>query len=551
MPTLPAFYAENVTVVFATTKSVRGNIVSDLTGNTVTGIQVQNCTTARVKNNKSLRIRSKTNTSRGFYFDNITDLLAVYNVASRCDTGISIGSITTLNFYNLTAHNCTTCVATNSSGSFFNIAFSAYEDWRNYKNNTGFSVTPGATVSYNYVIHYNLGDLDVGTVSAGSTVSEQQILYMDEPNDDLTPDHISVLVNAGTDNPLRTSSPDIGGIESDITTELTADRKYHYELLDNSFWDIDNDVSGEVTFIKSYQSRILANSEAAEQTVERDFYIKTADSTERFREVFPAFRKYASATKFRKRVTDLWYATQNGGTLFSLNNSIGGYNLFPSFFRRIEDVDAGWVIAESYVGEDNWLMGMEALKYGIEIDVLGTSTMSTATSGEAYSNVMASIADLGPTRWFLHDEPQPTSYLLFTDMWNNFENCTLTNMIYNDDFNISPDVALTNGQVLTPLIPTATITATGAPSGAVEISLLDRIWSETTTRTIDYRVGDSAPTMGTWQSITVPISSQLTLLRDYVQFRIIISNILRRTDYEFLGIALKPWFRERSFTPRE
>jgi hypothetical protein len=258
--------------------------------------------------------------------------------------------------------------------------------------------------------------------------------------------------------------------------------------------------------------------------------------------------RYASQTKFHKRVMDIWFSGLNPAVVQSYQNGIGGYNFLPSFFKRMEDYEDGWIIGVSYIAHDNWLNSMEDLKYGIGIDVLGTSTMNQATSGECYNNVMKSLADIAPVRWFLHDQVQPPGYLIFTDMYNSFEDCPLSNMHYNDDFNISIIEEGTDGRITTPLIRTDTLVASGSPSGFVEVSLLDRTYSENITREFYYRQGTSEATMPAWEEITDWIGGVLTLDQPYVQFRIDVTNVIREIDYEFQGIGLRQYSSARDWT---
>ena len=545
MPQLPAFYVDNVQVTASKTTMVRGNVVSDIYGANITGIKITNADTVRAKNNQVVRLRA-TGQSTCYSTETCGDVLFVYNVASRADRGLNFTTITTLNVYNATVHNCTEHILTDSAGTFRNIALSAYETNKYYYNCTGFVISGGVTVDADYVRYMNLSALSSGnTFSAGSDVEEDEILYMDEPNDDFTPDHISVLVKTGTDNPLRVTDPSIGGIQSGITNEVTADRNYQYSLIDNDFWDVQNQKSPEMSYIKAFQSRGLANSEIAEKTVENDIYVKTMDSSLRFSELYPMNAYYANATKFNKRVVDMWYAGQNVGTLTAYNNSIGGYNLFPSFFKRMEDVDEGWIIAESYVSDNNYLIGMEDQKYGIEIDVLGLSTLSTSASGECYNNVMKSVADIAPVRWYIHHEPEPPGYILFTERWRNFESCTLTNMKYNDDYNIDLDYIDNNGNLVTPFIDTST--AGVSASGNVELSVLDRVYSDNVTRRIYYRQSSDEG----WTEVTHPIGEVISLTTSAIQFRIVVEDVIRIVDYEFMGLCLRPYFIARDWTQQQ
>jgi hypothetical protein len=536
----PAFYIDNVRVLTSQTTFVRGNVVSDLVGDTVVGITAINNDTLRAKNNRVVRVRSPLGQATGFNIQNSTDTLLVYNVASRTNTGFSFSQITTLDVYNLTAHNCNLCATVAASGDFYNIAFSAYEDNSLYKVSNGFRIDPPFSINLDYCIHHNLANLvQSGTVNQGSNVSNNQILYFDEQNDDLTPDYISILVNSGTPNPINANNADIGGLESEITDEETADRKYWYNLIDNSFWDIDNEKSVEATFIKAFQSRVLADSQLAARKVKYDSRIKTADSNDKFAPLYPMNMRYQNKTKFMKNVMDMWYSGQNCGTLQAYQNSIGGYNLLPSFLKRMEDYEECWVIGSSYIDYDDWLLGWEEYKYGIGIDVLGLSTLSQGASGECYNNVMRTVADIAPVRWFLHDEVQPSGYVVFTDMYNGFENCTLTNMFYNDDFNISTETVGASGQILTPLISTLSLNVSGTTY--TELSLLDRVWSENISRTVYFRQGASVGTMGAWEEISDLIGGIISINSAYIQFLLTVDGVLRQIDYEFMGLALRPY----------
>lgn len=552
---LPSAYVDNVRLIKNDTTIVRGNRVSDCVGPTVTAYTLSNCENLLAKDNQAVRIKSRLKSGIGFHISNCTTVTMLYSVASRVNTGFYFNSIGTLNVYNLTAHNTMRAAYCAATGTFRNIALSNIVGEAQYKAGTGFTVVAGYSVDLDYVYYWGLSALVAsGTVTEGDNITEEKILYLDEPNDDLTPDYLSVLNNSGTNNPLRVSNPDIGGVESSITTETTADPDYIYSLIDNSFWDIDTKMSGEMSLVSSLQSRVIAAAENDTYGVLRDLHIKTAESMTRFAEIYPVNARYANKGKYKKRVMDMWYASQNPATLSSYNAAIGGYNLFPSFYKRMEDYEDGWIIGESYLNYDNWLNSYTGLKYGIYVDVLGVSTMNQATSGECYNNTMRSVADAAPVRWFLHEEVQPPTYYMFTDRYNGFENCTLTNMRYNDEFNIEIDVTGQSGKVLTPLIPTLTSAASGisteglAPTGNVEISLLDRMFSENIERDLYYREGNTTTGLSAWSQILYPIGGNFSLSSKYVQFKIDVSGVLRHIDYEFTGFCLRPYTQSRDFT---
>ena len=539
------FYVDNVNVDNADTIFVRGNKVSDCYGNTVKGISVKQCVNVRMKNNSVVRMRSWTKNSIGFELIDNNSVVAIYNVASRCNKGFFFRYLSELYVYNLTSHDCTTHVHSYVNGYFYNVALSVLQDWKDYNNSTGFLLEGTAEIYVDFTYYYGLKDFSSGgTAHLGSTVEEKHLLYFDEQNDDLTPDHISEAVKAGTTNPLGTTDPSIGGIQSPITDEYTADRLYQYDLIDNSFWNVEDDYSAEMSFIKAFQSRILANSESATKQTVRDFYIKTASSTLSFSEVYPTYTYYQNASLFKKKVMNLWYAGQNVGATFSYNTAIGGYHLLTSFFTRLEDWADGWVIDVSFVDENNYLLGREAQQYGIGIDVLGVSTMSKGASAECYTNTMECVADIGEVKWFIHDEVQPPNYVMFADLYNGFENCVLDNMFYYDDLAIAINQVETDGQILTPLISTEGLNISGTPSGSVsgyvELSTLERIFSENVTRTMYYRVGDTSSSMSSWTTISRPIGEILDLDgKEYIQFKLDLSGILRQIDYEFLGLCMR------------
>lgn len=543
------FYVDNVRLLYTDTCFVRGNVVSDCYGHNITGIEVKNCDTARVKNNKVFRMRA-TSHSDGFKFTNISDLLAIYNTSSRCHYGFNFSNITTLNVYNLTSHNCNQHVVSSAAGNFYNIALSNFKGHSTYKNAVGFAPAVGVTLTVNFVIYKDVGTLvgGSGTVHQGSTISEKDILYIDEPDDDLSPDYISELVESGTSNPLNVVDPAIGGIEPLLKGGTTSNKAYYLNLIDNSFWDIYNPKSGEISFIKAFQSRILANVECATNSVENDYYIKLMESVLRFAELYPMNAYYQNTSKFRKNVSDMWYSGQNCGALTAYNNAIGGYNLFPSFFKRSEDYADYWTINESFINHDNWLLGNEDQKYGMVVDCIGISTLTRGASAECYHNTMNSVGDLAPIRWTLHEEVQPSTYLLFTDLYNGFEGCTLTNMLYNDDFNINIEDVDQNGEIITPYISTESIATSGHAASGVELSTLDRIYSENVTRIMYYRQGDAPSSMGPWTEIIHPIGEVIPLNYNYIQFKITVENVLRIIDYEFIGLCLRPYTSSRDWT---
>jgi hypothetical protein len=547
---LPAAYIDNVRLVSSKTISVRGNIVYDCYGENITGIKIDSCEDVIVKNNKCVRLRSNGGIGRGYHISNCEETNLIYNVSSRVDVGFDFSSLTELIIYNLTSNNTDICIRTDSDCTIRNLALSSSKEWKLYKNNLGIFTLGSSSADVDYLIYSGIGTLYSGSATFGSTVSEKRILYIDEENDDLTPDYISVLVNTGTANTVYSTYVDTGGVRSPVTVEQTAKIKYFYSLLDNDFWDVENEESAEVSFIKSIQSRAFASAETEFNVSKNDYYIKTMTSSNGFASLFPANMRYQNASKFNKRVADLFYATQGPGVVASMQTGIGGYNVYPSFFRRIEDATFGWILAQSAVDVDNWLLGYDGIRYGIYVDVLGTSTLSTATSGECYNNVMDCVADIAPVKWFLHNEPQPTGYKLFTDMWNGFENCTLSNMQYNDDFAISPTQEDQDGNITTPLISTigVVVTGTSVSGDNVEISLLDRIWSENIRRKLYYRQGTSSSNLTAWEEIRETIGGHFLITNPYIQFKITIENLPRKNDYEFIGLCFREYSIARDFT---
>jgi len=539
---LPKFYIDNVNVIEDDTTILRGNTVSNIYGNDAIGIEVKNCKTLRAKDNKVNNVNSMVQSS-GMYFNDIDDALILYSTASRCDYGFRFDEITSLSIYNLTAHNCLQHVTSSVDGTLKNVCLSNYDKFKHFEKSIGLVATSG-TLDVDYIDYYGLDSLYSGNVTVGSNVYVDKPIYLDEQNDDLTPDYISILVNTGTDNPLRIEDPCIGGVESEITDEDTAKRNYIYDLLDNHFWLVGDDKSAEMSLVKAFQSRILAGSELIEKNAERDYYIKTARSVIGFSELYPMYARYANTSKFKKRVMDMWFSGQNVGTLQAYNNGIGGYNLLPSFFKRLEDWPDYWIIGESFVGHDNYLLGNNDQYYGIGIDTLGISTLTKGASAECYKNVQECVSDIAPVRWSLHEEVQPPNYILFSDMYNNFNHCTLTNMIYNDDFNINIDIVQQDGVILSPLISTLSLSA----SGETEISVLERVYSENVIRKIYYRTGVAEALMGSWSEIKHTIGGVLSLNDPYVQFRINVSGVLRQIDYEFMGLCLRPHESSRVWT---
>jgi hypothetical protein len=541
------FYVNNDSVTFENTIFIRGNTVSDCYGDSVIGIYATYHDTLRLKNNKTLRLRSINKNATGFNLSAIRNALLVYNVASRCNRGFYFTNISELNVYNLTSHNCLTHIESDVAGYFYNLSLSAYPD-STYWNNC-YGIKANAAIYADYIMYYGLGSLvdptGTGIVTQGSNISLEHILYFDEQNDNLLSDYISPTVKSGVTNPLGDATPDISGIKGVVTNEYSVDRVYQYDLIDNSFWNVEDDYAVEMCFIKAFQSRILGNSETATTQVVSDYYLKTANSTLAFSELYPTHAYYNNASKFKKQVMGLWYSGQNVGVTSSYSVSIGGYNLLPTFINRLESFDGCWVINESYIDVDNYLLGDEGERHGIGLDVLGVSTMSSGASAECYTNVMESVADIGDVRWVLHDEVQPETYVMFTDMYNGWEDCTLDNMIYNDDFAIITDSIGASGQIITPLISTEGLSISGGPSGSVsgyvELSTLDKLFSETVQRDMYYRVGPNINNMTGWSVIERPIGEILYNENEpYIQFRLDIFDVKRQMDYEFVGLCIRP-----------
>lgn len=549
MTTLPAFYIDNVRLIKDSTKYVRGNTVTNITGKNATGIKCANNNSLRVKNNKVHNIKATSGVSSCYSFSNVADLVAVYNVANKANIGIYLNTITSNIIYNVTVHNCSKCMITNSNLYLRNAAFSATRGTTYFNNYYGVELLAGATLDIDYTYYYKTAGLVTGgSATLGDRVLEEHLLYEDEFNDAFTPDYLSPAINAGTENPLRVVTPDIGGVNTKITTETFADPRYWYNFLDNEFWDITNEYSVEGTLVKAFQSRVFAAYEDTLSTQKRNTYIKYADSVLKFSENYPMYARYANASKFAKRVSDMWYSGQNVGVLQTYQNAIGGYNLIPTFFKHISDYEDGWVIGVSYVAYDNWLLGYQDAKYGIALDVLGVSTLSRSASAECYENVMNSVADVGPVRWALHDEVQPTNYLVFTDQYNGFEDCVLSNMVYTDDFTITIDETGSAGALTTPVISTEAILTSSVQVSGVELSLLDRTYSENIIRTVAFRQGNTREALSSWEVLPDVISRQIDLTDSFVQFKVELSGIIRKIDYEFIGLALRPYYSARDWT---
>jgi hypothetical protein len=540
--TIPVFYPNNVDLQKSDTTIVRGNRVSNCTGSSLTGIRVTNCAAIRASDNQVNTLNSAG--SIAYLFMNSFDTVICNNTASRCYLGIyTYNVLGEYSIYNATIHNCSTHFYTNKMGVYRNIALSAYEDWSGYNTCYGFINTSPSILSVDYLTHFGLGTVYSGNVSIGTNVTNEKPLYMNEVSNDLTPDPISNLVHTGTANPITSAYVDRGGVSSGIEDETTIIADTFYQLLDNTFWDIDNPQAPEVSFIKAYQSRILGNCELAVSQVYNNAFLKLANSSLAFSDMFPTYARYQNSSRFMKRVMDLWYGTQNPATLYSYNTGIGGYSTLPSFFTRAEDINDGWIVATSDVDIDNWLMGEEDIKYGIVIDMLGTSTISRGTSAECYSNVQHSISDVAPVRWNLHNEAQPTNYYLSTNMWNGFEQYTLSNMEYDEDYCIRTSTVPGSGSLITEAIPTASISL----SGYTELSVLDRIFSENIVRTVYYREGDGT-TWGSWVEIESPISGYISLGSPYIQVKIDVSGVLRKIDYQYIGICCRPYQSARIWT---
>ena len=107
---LPALYIDNISLTRTNTQTMRGNTVSDISGKTVRGINIENTYNLRVKNNKVVRVRSPENTATGIRISVCNDCLLLYNTVSRTNTGLNLVNISTLNVYNLTVHLANQCI---------------------------------------------------------------------------------------------------------------------------------------------------------------------------------------------------------------------------------------------------------------------------------------------------------------------------------------------------------------------------------------------------------------------------------------------------------
>ncbi len=546
MSSLPLIFPDNNYLNTDNTVIIRNNVVRDCKATTpVVGIEISNHQNVVAKNNKVSRMNNQSGTCFGMVLNSCDKVFLQYNAVSRCNVGSQFNGISTLYVYNYTAHNCMFAVDSNSSGIFRNLSISSWIDTKYYKNSIIFSLDDSAVIDVDYMYYFNTASMYTGNgiVGAGANVEEKEILYMDEQSDDLTPDPISEIVNAGTTNLLGETTVDIGGVASEVTDDVTAQRNYHYDLMDNAFWDVENAKSVEVSFVRAFQSRIMAGSELANKSVEYNTYIKYADSLTRFTELYPMYARYCTATQFKKRVMDVWYAGQNCGTAQAYQSAIGGYNLLPSFIKRLEDVSESWSVGESYIDIDNYLLGTDEHKFGIGIDVLGWSTLTMATSAECYRNTMNSIADLAPVYWLTHEEVQPSGYVVLANGYNDFGACSLSNMMYSDEYTIIVNDIGSIAQLETPVLLLTNVVAYTlgtATSGQIELSVLDRVYSEEVSRNIYYRVGTTPLNLGSWRSVSKTVGEVIeTAENSYIQFKITIANLPRQIDYEFVSLAFR------------
>lgn len=565
---IPAFFIDNVTVIKSGTVVVRGNRVTNLKSNTasVTGIYIANCKSLRAYRNQASTLSAKPDidpfrdqevsigmqlVSCGLLSKGVQGTaILVYNTQTRCDFGLVAGSRSNLpNIYNNTTYNCNTHLSLGSDTELKNISMSNAEEHRSF--NAGVAINALGTVSIDNFIKYGVANFDPD-ITQGENAYTEKPLFIDEKNENFTPDYVSPVINKGVANPLQTTYVDIGGVTTKITTEDTVQPDYQWDLLDNTFWDVDNEDSVEMAFIRTLQSRVVGANQAALFSAVRDYKLLEADSNLGFSEVFPTYSVYANESRTKKRVQDLWFAATNPGTIQALQNAIGGYNRYPSFFRRLEDRPNAWVIGDSTLGVDNVLLGQDGLRYGIQIEVLGTNTLSTSASGEAYDLVQNSVADLAPTHWFLRDEAQPENYIMFAEDYNGLENSTLNNMRFNDDNGIEPQgtgsCSLISPPISTTTSPVSGSTITVAASG-YELSVLDRLYNPEVSRKVYYRKGDSAAevTSSNWTEVTYHIGELLTLDKQFIQFRVTLQDVENTYDYEFVSLALRPYQAKRNW----
>ncbi len=512
------FYIDNDTINRADTVVISGNVIKNIYSDTLAvGIRLDGLVTILLRDNQVSKCRSAT-ISHCTWVSDTTKVNASFNALSRANFGLSLTTVTSANIYNLTVHNCDVCNYVDSTAVYRNVVLSAYNDNVSYKFNWGFAIPTGASVNVNYLDYFGIGTLyttaGTGTFTLGTTYWIDKPLYKDEPNDDLMPDHVSLMIKNGVAEPRLYENPSVGGVQSFITSEITAPTNYYFQLLDNSFWDIDNDEAGETCITRACQSRVLANSETALYQVQRDYYIKTASSLEGFSALFPMNSGYLTPNKFKKAVTDMWFATSNACTTASYERSIGGYNLFPTFIDRLDNYPDYWIINVSYISQpiltdlDNWLLGMDEQMYGIGLDVLGVSTLTSETYAECYANTQKCISDIAPVKWFLHQEVQPVTYLILAKWYNSWDQCELTNMIYNEDDHISIYEVQVDGTLITPNLSTARVTSTG---NKIQLATFDRLNSENVTRTMYYRLGNNATATGAWTEIIRPIGEIIDL----------------------------------------
>ena len=548
----PTFYIDNVALTNSDTSEIRGNRVSDCTGVTCIGIQSTGDLGSNLlqKNNTCVRLRTLAGVSEGFHADGYSTIQSLYNTASRCNIGYHVHDTEEVISYNNTSHDNQTGFYTRNTPVYNirNVCVSCYENHTSFQHSTAFdfdAASVAATVDY-AVVFGTSTIVNNANISIGPYLYAEKPIYMNEPIDDLTPDNISIATNNGTNNYYDDTYFSIGGKHSDITTEATADKMYHYSMIDNTFWDVSDEGSLEVALIKAAQSRTVSAAEAALSTVVNDRYFKQLDSSAYYSELFPAYSTYESATQFSKHMFDLWFATTQPATIQSMQTSIGGYNLFPSFFKRADEFTTAWILGMGIVSFTNVLSSTAFLRYGIGVDVLGVSTLTATALDDTKNNTLQYASDLGPIAWILHDEVQPADYILYTDMWNGYEDTDLSYMRFNEDFNIEP----TRVDIPSPpsggpcYLTTGEIDVSGitfAPPDYVEVSLLDRVRSENANRELYYREGDNTGELvaDPWKLIPQYIGGKLYFTKNLAQFRVVVTDHLRIKDYEFIGICLR------------
>lgn len=295
------------------------------------------------------------------------------------------------------------------------------------------------------------------------------------------------------------------------------------------------------SIFRAYQYIVLAQVEDAAHITQRNYYIKLADSLQRFSSLFPIYSRGLTFDQFRKRLMSIWMGYQEPSTILGLTRIAGAYTDIPLFaYRFMEDPDV-WIINVSYLNQtppDNYIIGTNEIRQGAVFETFGWAGISAEVKAE-FKKIFTENATLGPFGIIFYDEAEPFGHTLLKDGYNNFDLMILDNMHFNGrevhvtDYTF-PASFETYPISMDRIVPYGYITD-------ITINLFERLYSDSLRREIQYSWGSSPSpaSFGPWTQLKYVWPMRIPIEGNYVKFRFDIYDLLAPENYTFVSLMMR------------